>query len=101
MFHFIKFLFLAAFVFIVLNFFRSNMETAVAIKFQIPLVWEWVSQPVSVNFIVLGVFCLGILFAAAIGAFRMGEVRAEKRRLKESNPPSPPFFKGGDNSTAI
>ena len=81
--HFIKFIFLTLFLFAFLNFFRSNMDTVVSLKFQIPLIWEWVSEPISVNFLALGIFCLGIVSAALVGAFRMGEVRQERKRLKE------------------
>ena|SRR3989338_5684261 len=83
MFHFLKFIILVLFLFIILNFFRSNLDTAISLKFQIPFVLEWASEPLPVNFMALALFCLGILFAALVGAFRMGAIRREKKRLKE------------------
>jgi uncharacterized integral membrane protein len=83
MFHFIKYLFLALFIFVFLNLFRSNMDVMVALKFDLPLVWSWSSIPVGVTYLLLVAFCVGIIFAALVGAFRMAEVRAQKRELKK------------------
>lgn len=83
MFHFIKYLLFVVFLFAFLNFFRSNMDVMVAFKFDIPLVGAWATEPVSANFLALAVFCAGVLFASLVGAFRMGDIRREKKQLKQ------------------
>ncbi|MBI4411302.1 MAG: hypothetical protein HY541_02320 [Deltaproteobacteria bacterium] len=104
MLHFLKYLLLTLFLFAVLNLFRSNLDSVVSIKFQIPLIHEWLFPPVSLNYLLLTGFSAGILFAAFIGAFRFSTIREKKREIKrlkeelknwESNPkeilpPSPP-----------
>lgn len=83
MFHFIKYLFLVVFLFGVLGLFLSNMETSVNLRFNIPFIWEWRSPAISLNFLLLISFCVGILFSAFAGALRFAAVRAQKRQLKD------------------
>lgn len=83
MFHFIKYLLFVVFLFAFLNFFRSNMDVMVAFKFDIPFFGAWATEPISANFLALAVFCAGVLFAALVGAFRMGDIRREKKQLRQ------------------
>lgn len=82
MFHFIKYLLLAAFFFVVLNLFRSNMGEVISLKFNVPFVADWKTIPIDFNYWVLASFCVGILFAAFAGAFRMGAGQARSREVK-------------------
>ncbi len=82
MLHFLKYCFITLFLFAFLNLFRSNMTNEVSIAFQMPLIWQWQSPPISLNYLMLMLFCVGILFSAAIGAFRVMELHAKNREIK-------------------
>lgn len=82
MFNFIKYLLLAVFLFVVMNLFLSNLQTSVPIQFKIPLVGEWSSVPIEINYLILVSFCLGIVFAGFLGALRLMDVRGRKKELK-------------------
>lgn len=83
MFHFIKYLLLTLFLFTLLALFQSNFATTVSLRFSLPFVTEWTSAPVSINYLLMSAFCMGILFSGLVGALRMKKVRAEKRALKK------------------
>ena len=82
MLHFIKYLVIVIILFAILNLFRSNLDAVVTLKFQIPLIHEWFIPPVSLNYLLLTGFSVGILFAAFIGAFRFSAIREKKREMK-------------------
>lgn len=83
MFHFLKYLLLVLFIFVLLNLFRSNLDTLVQIKFSMPLIWEWVSPVIALNYLLLISFCVGILFAAILGAFGISEMRSKRKEIKQ------------------
>jgi uncharacterized integral membrane protein len=80
MLHFIKYCLTVILLFIVLNFFRSNLSIEVNLAFDVPYIFEWTSPAFSFDFIILLSFCAGILFAAFFGALRQG---MWKKRYKE------------------
>lgn len=82
MFHVLKYVLLSVFLFAVLNLFRSNLDTLVEIRFSIPLIWELKMPPVSLDYLILGSFCVGMIFAAFIGAFRGVYVKKEKKAIR-------------------
>lgn len=82
MFHFLKYFLLALFFFVVLNLFRSNLDAFVSIKFQVPLILDWSSTPIALNYLLVSSFCVGILFAALLGAFRLRDIHRRKKELK-------------------
>lgn len=82
-FHFLKYFLLAAFLFAFLNLFRSNADAVVSLKFDIPPWWHLQSVPLSINYLLLINFCVGILFAALGGALRLTGLGRKKKELAQ------------------
>ncbi len=82
MWHFFKYFIGTLFIFAAFNFFRSNGEMALPLKFNVPLLGEWLTPGIPVFYLIIVSFCSGILCAALVGAFRIEKVREEKRELK-------------------
>lgn len=83
MFHFFKYLLLVLLFAAFLNIFRSNSGGEIVLKYDIPFIRQWESVPLSVNFLMVAGFSLGILVAAFLGALRMKDVLEKKRELKK------------------
>ncbi len=83
MFHFIKYLILTIFVFALLNLLRSNMALEVSLNFEIPHLNTWQTLPLPLNYLLLIAFCIGILFAGFVGAFKAGSIKDKNREIKE------------------
>lgn len=81
-FHFLKYVVLAAFLFAFLNLFRSNADAMISLKFDVPPFKTLQSIPLSVNYLLLIHFCVGILFAAMGGALRLSGLGRKKRELE-------------------
>lgn len=82
MLHFLKYFILTVFLFALLNLFRSNLDAMVSLRFQIPLIFDWFSPPIALNYLLLVGFCVGILFAAFLGAFRYSALRNKNKEIK-------------------
>jgi len=83
MFHFFKYFILTLFFFAVLNLFRSNLDTMESVRFQIPFILDWSSPPIALNYLLLVSFCVGMLLAAFIGAFRFTTIRSKSKEVKK------------------
>ena len=83
MLHFLKYLFLVLIFVGFLNIFRSNSGGEIVLRYDVPLIRQWESVPLSVNFLMVASFSLGVLVAAFLGALRMKEVMEKKRELKK------------------
>ena len=91
---FIKILFAAIIIFAIVNFFLSNsseqansLAAPVSFKFNLPPFLQLESIDFSVGYLLLFSFCLGMIFAALIGAFsvssRNREIKMNKRTIFE------------------
>jgi hypothetical protein len=85
-------LFLAIFIFIILNFLYCNLNAEVfnypmSFRFEIPYILSLKSVPVPLGFVVIAAFSLGILFLALLQAipalFKTIALRSRDRRIKE------------------
>lgn len=85
-------LFLAIFIFIILNFLYWNLNDEVfnypmTFRFEIPHIVTLKSVPVPLGFVVITSFCLGILFLSLLQAipalFKTIALRSRDRRIKE------------------
>ena len=91
---FIKVLFAALIIFVVVNFFISNsssqsqsLATMVSFKFNVPPFLHLESIDFSVGFLLIMAFTLGMVFAALIGALnaftRSREVKMKNKTIRE------------------
>lgn len=85
-------LFLAVFIFIILNFLYCNLNDAVfnypmTFRFSIPHVFDIRSAAVPLGFVVITAFSLGILFLALLQAipalFKTIALRSRDRKIRE------------------
>jgi len=83
---------LAIFIFVILNFLYCNLNDAVfnypmSFRFSIPHILALTSMPVTLGFVVITSFCLGILFLALLQAipalFKTIAVRSRDRKIRE------------------
>ncbi len=89
---FIKVLFGAAIIFVIGNFLISNLDNTTLgyplhFQFKIPPFWAFESVGFPVGFLILAAFCLGMIFAAFIGAvsvfYRSREIKSKNRTIRE------------------
>lgn len=89
---FIKVLFGAVIIFIIGNFLISNLDNKTLgyplhFQFNIPPFWAFESVGFPVGFLILLSFCLGMIFAAFIGAvsvfYRSREIKSKNRTIRE------------------
>ncbi len=85
-------LFLAVFIFIILNFLYCNLNDEVfnypmSFRFAIPYLFTLKSVPVPLGFVLITSFCFGILFLALLQAipalFKTIALRSRDRRIRE------------------
>ncbi len=89
---FIKVLFAAVIIFVIGNFLISNLDNTTLgyplhFQFKIPPFWIFESVGFPVGFLILAAFCLGMIFAAFIGAvsvfYRSREIKSKNRTIRE------------------
>lgn len=89
---FIKVLLGAVIIFVIGNFLISNLDNTTLgyplhFQFKIPPFWTFESVGFPVGFLILLAFCLGMIFAAFIGAvsvfYRSREIKAKNRTIRE------------------
>lgn len=89
---FIKVLVGAIIIFIIGNFLISNLDNKTLgyplhFQFVIPPFWAYESVGFPVGFLILATFCLGMIFAAFIGAVsifhRSRELKSKNRTIRE------------------
>jgi hypothetical protein len=83
MFHFLKYLILVLILLSLFIFVKSNLPLEIILHFNIPYLGNWETENLSITYLLLIAFALGILFAAFLGALNFGKVRREKKELKE------------------
>lgn len=83
MFHIIKYTLLALFIAALSIFFISNADVAFSLRFKFPPFIDSGLPPVYLNYLLLISFCIGIVFAAFLGALRFRAVRRKKKEMKE------------------
>lgn len=83
MFHFFKYFLLTLSFFGILNFIRSNHEVGIPLRFDIPLVGNFITEPMPVFYLMILAFCAGALLMSLLGALRIQKVRQEKRELAQ------------------
>ncbi len=89
---FIKVLFGAIIIFVIGNFLISNLDNTTLgyplhFQFKVPPFWVFESMGFPVGFLILAAFCLGMIFAAFIGAisvfYRSRELKSKNRTIRE------------------
>ncbi len=89
---FVKVLLGAVIIFIIGNFLISNLDNTTLgyplhFQFKIPPFWAFESVGFPVGFLILLAFCLGMIFAAFIGAvsvfYRSREIKSKNRTIRE------------------
>lgn len=83
MWHTIKYIFISISILALSIFFYSNHEDFIQLKFGVPYVGTWQSIPLSQNLVIIAGFCLGIIWAGFLGAFRFGPSRELKRNTRK------------------
>lgn len=83
MIHIIKYLFLAFLLFASFCLFYSNLPNAVSLSFEVPFITKLSTKPISINYWLMISFCAGIIFAAILGALRIGKVHELKKQVRE------------------
>lgn len=58
------------------------MISEVVFVFDLPFVLHWTSPPLSLNYILLISFVLGLTFAASAGAFRMTNLKSQAKEIR-------------------
>ena len=100
-------LFLAVFIFIILNFLYCNLNDEVfnypmSFRFTIPPLFTLKSLPMPLGFVLITSFCLGILFLALLQAipalFKTIALRSRDRRIRELEKELEESKKGGEES---
>lgn len=81
MMHFLKFLFIAIILFLLFSLFHSNYSSEITLYFNIPHVTQSSTPSFSVNYLIIGSFLVGFIFAAFLGAFRMYVHKVRKKEL--------------------
>lgn len=85
-------LIMALLFFVLLNFVYCNLDTAtfgydVVFKFRIPYIMSIKSVPIPMGFVILIVFCLGMVIIALLEAlpslFKTLEIRAKNKRIRQ------------------
>lgn len=87
---FLKILLAATMLFILINFFLSNLDPQtggslaqeISFRFNLPPYWELRSVPFPVGYLLLASFVLGMLLAAMMGALSASGYR-KKQKLKD------------------
>ncbi|OGQ07970.1 MAG: hypothetical protein A3G32_07515 [Deltaproteobacteria bacterium RIFCSPLOWO2_12_FULL_40_28] len=81
--HIIKYLFLAFLLFASFCLFYSNLPNVVSLSFEVPFITKISTPPISINYWLMISFCAGIVFAAILGALRVGKVRELTKQIHE------------------